>query len=100
MKRSPAAVTAMKQALKAALLLAALRAARAGSRGANGVAVCGDLVAVADSAVDAVVLMDPRATFVVDVVPQDAVLEREVRRRSQRQVAHDQPVGLAPRLVH
>ncbi len=43
---------------------------QAGSRGANGVALCGpDHIAIADSAADSVVILDPRRAEVVDVVP-------------------------------
>ena len=44
--------------------------ANAGSRGANGVALCGpDHIAIADSAADSVVILDPRRAEVVDIVP-------------------------------
>ena len=44
--------------------------AKAGSRGANGVALCGpDHIAIADSAADSVVILDPRRAEVVDIVP-------------------------------
>ena len=43
---------------------------QAGSRGANGVALCGpDHIAIADSAADSVVILDPRRAEVVDIVP-------------------------------
>ena len=52
------------------LLLALAACVQAGSRGANGIGPCGaDYVAVADSAADFVVSMDPRRSAVVDVVP-------------------------------
>lgn len=52
------------------LLLALAACVQAGSRGANGIGPCGaDYVAVADSAADCVVIMDPRRSAVVDVVP-------------------------------
>ena len=53
------------------LLLPAIAAlANAGSRGANGVALCGpDHIAIADSAADSVVILDPRRAEVVDIVP-------------------------------
>ena len=44
--------------------------AKAGSRGANGVALCGpDHIAIADSAADSVVIIDPSRAEVVDIVP-------------------------------
>ena len=43
---------------------------QAGSRGANGVALCGpDHIAIADSAADSVVIIDPSRAEVVDIVP-------------------------------
>ena len=53
------------------LLLPAIAAlANAGSRGANGVALCGpDHIAIADSAADSVVILDLRRAEVVDIVP-------------------------------
>ena len=52
------------------LLLISITLAKAGSRGANGVALCGpDHIAIADSAADSVVILDPRRAEVVDIVP-------------------------------